>query len=133
MDFGERERSGPQLNIAPLIDVVFLLLVFFMLASSFIEPEAIDLVLPAGGGQGGQVAEPLVVSVTEAGHIRFNGLHLDLGQLEAEIRSRTGGDSGRAVTVRADAGVSVQLLVSILDAIRAAGPENIRLATTPAP
>ena len=47
IDFADHDRPRPKLNIAPLIDVVFLLLVFFMLASSFIEPTAIDVSMPA--------------------------------------------------------------------------------------
>lgn len=129
MDFGEQERPNPQLNIAPLIDIVFLLLVFFMLASTFIEPQAIDLELPSGGGAGAASYEPLVVSATVEGRIRLNGLHLDLEQLEDEIRGRIDGDEFRPITVRTEAGVSVQLLVSILDGIRAGGSNNIRLAT----
>ena len=45
MEFSGRQRSKQELNVAPLIDVVFLLLIFFMLASTFIEPKSVELML----------------------------------------------------------------------------------------
>ena len=130
MDFADHERPRPTLNIAPLIDVVFLLLVFFMLASTFIEPQAIDLVLPGRAApQTAPTTEPLVVDVTPAGQIRLNGLVLSLDQLDSEIAGRLRETTDGGVTVRADAAVAVQLLVSVMDRIRAAGAANIKLAT----
>ena len=58
MDFSGRQRTKQELNVAPLIDVVFLLLIFFMLASTFIKPEAIDLMLE-GSSTGGNAAEEM--------------------------------------------------------------------------
>ncbi len=129
MDFGDRERPHPSLNIAPLIDIVFLMLVFFMLASTFIEPQAIDLVLPGDGVPGNVSEEPLLVDVATDGQIALNGLSLSLDQLGPELSGRLGGDVGRAITVRADADVAVQLLVTVMDRIRSTGTRNVRLAT----
>lgn len=132
MEFAESDRPHPELNVAPLIDVVFLLLIFFMLASTFIEPEAVDLVVPgsnAAAAAAPAADEPLTVQVTAQGAIRLNGLRLALNQLRAEVAARLEGDRRRPVTVRADAKVRVQLLVRVMDRIRAAGASNLRLAT----
>ncbi len=130
MDFADHQRPRPTLNIAPLIDVVFLLLVFFMLTSTFIEPQAIDLVLPGRAApQTAPKAETLVVDVTAAGRIRLNGLNLTLEQLDGEIAGRLRDTTDGGVTVRAEAAVAVQLLVSVMDRVRAAGAANIKLAT----
>ncbi len=130
INFTEGERSRPGLNITPLIDVVFLLLIFFMLTSTFIEPRAIDLVLPGQRSAERTVsAEPVVVDITPAGVIRLNGLRLSMDQLDAEIAGRLRASPRNDVTVRAEAEVSVQLLVGVMDRIRAAGTRNIKLAT----
>ena len=130
MDFADHQRPRPTLNIAPLIDVVFLLLVFFMLTSTFIEPQAIDLVLPGRAApQTAPKAETLVVDVTAAGQIRLNGLVLALEQLDSEIAGRLRDTTDGGVTVRAEADVAVQLLVGVMDRVRAAGAANIKLAT----
>ncbi|MBD87411.1 MAG: hypothetical protein CMM34_04050 [Rhodospirillaceae bacterium] len=129
MDFSGRQRTKQELNVAPLIDVVFLLLIFFMLASTFIKPEAIDLMLE-GSSTGGNAAEEMLnIEVVVDGTIRLNGLRLSMPQLETELASRIQGDQTRPVTIKAAAEVPVQTLVSIMDRVRAAGTNNLRLAT----
>ena len=129
MDFSGRPRTKQELNVAPLIDVVFLLLIFFMLASTFIKPEAIDLMLE-GSSTGGNTAEEMLnIEVVVDGTIRLNGLRLSMPQLETELASRIQGDQTRPVTIKAAAEVPVQTLVSIMDRVRAAGTNNLRLAT----
>lgn len=129
MDFADHDRQRPKLNIAPLIDVVFLLLVFFMLAGSFIERNAIDLSIPSTQAPSSATGEPLVVDVGLSGRFTLNGLALTLDQLPIELTARAGGDMTRAVTVRATAAVPVQVLVSVMDRIHATGLKKIRLAT----
>ena len=129
MDFSGRQRTKQELNVAPLIDVVFLLLIFFMLASTFIKPEAIDLMLE-GSSTGGSAAEEMLnIEVVVDGTIRLNGLRLSMPQLETELASRIQGDQTRPVTIKAAAEVPVQTLVSIMDRVRSAGTNNLRLAT----
>ena len=129
MDFSGRPRTKQELNVAPLIDVVFLLLIFFMLASTFLKPEAIDLMLE-GSSTGGNAAEEMLnIEVVVDGTIRLNGLRLSMSQLKTELASRIQGDQTRPVTIKAAAEVPVQTLVSIMDRVRAAGTNNLRLAT----
>ena len=129
MDFSGRLRSKQELNVAPLIDVVFLLLIFFMLASTFIKPEAIGLMLEGTSTAGGSAEEMLNIEVIVDGTIRLNGLRLSMPQLETELASRIQGDQTRPVTIKAAAEVPVQTLVNIMDRVRAAGTNNLRLAT----
>ena len=128
MEFARYQRLKQELSVAPLIDVVFLLLIFFMLTSTFIEPEAVDLMLEGGQSATVTPAEPLEVQVTTEGAIRLNGLRLSLGQLTTEISARIKGDQERAVTIKADAEVQVQVLVQIMDQVQLAGANNLRLA-----
>ncbi len=130
MDFGEHERAKSQLSIAPLIDVVFLLLVFFMLAGSFIRQTAFDLAMgqrPLPGEATAVVTGPLLVRVANNGRITLNGLVLPLDQLGGELLGRSDGDAEHKVTLRAGGGVAVQRLVSVMDRITGAGFHNIRL------
>ena len=128
MEFARYQRLKQELSVAPLIDVVFLLLIFFMLTSTFIEPEAVDLMLEGGQSATVTPAERLEVQVTTEGTIRLNGLRLSLGQLTTEISARIKGDQERAVTIKADAEVQVQVLVQIMDQVQLAGANNLRLA-----
>jgi len=129
MNFSDQERPRPKLNIAPLIDVVFLLLVFFMLASSFIEPTAIDVSMPQTADRAQASGDSLVIDVSVSGSVRLNGLTVTLDQIAPELLGRVGDRLDRPITVRAEAAVPVQLLVSVMDRVRGSGLKNIRLAT----
>ena len=128
MEFARRQRSRQELNVAPLIDVVFLLLIFFMLASTFIEPRAVDLMLGGGTTPTVTTVDPLVVEVAPDGSIRLNGLRLSLEQLTVEITARIKGDLTRVVTIKPDAEIPVQMLIQIMDQVRSAGTNNLRLS-----
>ncbi len=129
MDFAERDRPRPRLNIAPLIDVVFLLLVFFMLTSRFIDSASIDLSMSRASAPGQNTGDVLLVDVRLDGELRLNGLTLALDDLGPELAARAGADVDRPVAVRAEARVAVQRLVDVMDRIQAVGMSNIRLAT----
>ena len=128
MDFARRQRSRQELNVAPLIDVVFLLLIFFMLASTFIEPNAVDISLSGGNAQTSTTVDPLVVEITPDGSVRLNGLRLSFEQLTIEIAARIKGDPSRVVTIRAGAETPVQNLIDVMDQVRSAGTNNLRLS-----
>ena len=102
MEFSGHQLSKQELNVAPLVDIVFLLLIFFMLASSFIKPEAIDLMLEGDRSTTVVSEEPLIVRITTDGRIRLNGLRLSLAQLRTEISERIKGSETREVTIKAE-------------------------------
>ena len=118
-----------RLNIAPLVDVLLLLLVFFLLTSSYVVPRALDLELP-----GSSTAEPskgaaIVVGLGHDGRLSLNGEplgHSALGPaltrlLELRPQSR--------VQVRAHADLSIDTLVGLLDELRLAGARTLVLET----
>ena len=100
-----------------------------MLASSFIKPEAIDLMLEGDRSTTVVSEEPLIVRITTDGTIRLNGLRLSLAQLRTEIAERIKGSETREVTIKAETTVSVQALVHLMDQIRRAGVNSLLLAT----
>lgn len=128
MDFADRERPRPRMNIAPLIDVVFLMLIFFMLTSTFIDTASIDLSM-ARSGPGAGPGDMLLVDVKRDGELRLNGLTLGLEDLGPELAARVGAQVDTPVALRAEARVPVQRLVAVMDSIQGVGMSNIRLAT----
>jgi len=127
----QRPRQG--IGIAPLIDIVFLLLIFFMLATSFAEDESIELGLPGPATTAlpdpppPSPDETLVVAVRPDGRITLNGLRLGIDQLDRELMGRLAGRPGLGVTVSADTEVPVQTLISVMDRVRGAGVVDINL------
>ena len=129
MDFEGRARIHSHLDIAPLIDIVFLLLVFFMLTSTFLVPEAIELELPESSSASVTETMPIVVSLDKTGQLALNGEIIGLEQLQMAIEPLLKQDTESAITLKSDAHTEVQQLLKVMDEIRAAGGSNIALAT----
>ena len=128
MDFSGRGKSKIELNVAPLIDIVFLLLVFFMLASTFINPESINLAIQSPGGTGEHSDQNMLVNIDANGSIRLNGLVLTMQDLKHELLARTLPQEKQSITVQTQDDVSVQLLVKVMDEINEAGYTDIAIS-----
>ena len=131
MDFEGRARIRSHLDIAPLIDIVFLLLVFFMLTSTFLTPEAIELQLPESDTATVREHTPINIAVDATGQIRLDNEPIPLQALRAALTPRLQDDPQQTVTLTSDARIEVQSLLRVMDEIRAAGGTNIALATHP--
>jgi len=131
MDFEGRARIHSHLDIAPLIDIVFLLLVFFMLTSTFMTPEAIELELPEASSANVTDITPIVVALNASGQLTLNGEAIQLNALRMAIEPLIKENTDAAITLKSDAQTKVQQLLKVMDEIRSAGGSNIALATTP--
>jgi biopolymer transport protein ExbD len=119
------------LDMAPLIDVVFLLLIFFMVATSFArEEQQLDLDLPeARSAAPGDSPRELVLDLLPGGALRLDGQDLSSAELPGRLAELARVDSRRALLVRADRGLEYGRVVAVLDLCRLAGLTNAALAT----
>ena len=154
MKIKRRKRARNSMSITPLVDVVFLLLLFFALTLHFSPEEAISVELPTSSSakqqseteiiltvtpEGvirwftyrGEIYRPAQDSVVRYGHklVRLNGKDVPSQSLETELASLRKIDEKQAVQVRADQEVEVGKLVAIIDAIRNAGFQYFDLMT----
>jgi biopolymer transport protein ExbD len=124
------ERRRARVGLTPLIDVVFILLVFFMLASSFLEWRSISI---AGGTTG--AARPglegaLLVDLLTDG-LRLSGEVVTPEDLSRRIEARLVDRPDQRVVVRPGPEVDVQRTVAVLDRLAAAGARDVTLAGAP--
>ena len=119
-------------NFSSLTDIVMLLLIFFLLTSSFVTTRGLDVVLP----EGSQSSQPdnlrLDVSVDEEGKVYFQDEQTDfdnLGSLvQAELAKEEEGDTA-IVVIRADRTLDYDIVIRVLDDIKGAGATKFFLAT----
>ena len=122
-----RPRRRRQLiSLTPLIDVVFILLVFFMLASSFLDWRSIVLSAPSAGAASAAMEGALLVEVRAQG-LRLSGRPVTLEELESRVRSRLADKPDQAVFLKPSAGVPLQRAVAVLDRLAAAGATRLSL------
>ena len=130
MEIKRRKRARNSMSITPLVDVVFLLLLFFALTLHFSPEEAISVELPTSSSAKQQSENwKIILTVTPEGVIRLNGKDVPSESLETELASLRKIDEEQAVQVRADQEVEVGKLVAIIDAIRNAGFQYFDLMT----
>lgn len=121
----EFERG--QLDITPLIDVVFLLLIFFMLTSSYIFQPGIKINLPRAITSEAIQEKNLVITISAEGLIYFNQHLISLKQLTVNLEKAAQED--RPLLIRADRKASLGKVVQIWDLSREAGLSQINIAT----
>ncbi len=125
MEF-ERKRYNHSymMNIAPLVDVVFLLLLFFMLTSSLIREPAVKIRLPQSKTATTERETIKTVIITREGTIFFMDREVSLQGLQKAVREGMTDREENSLRIKADRNASVGLLMKVIDEVRLAGVRN---------
>ena len=138
MKLQSRSKEAPEINLTSLIDVVLLLLVFFMVSTSFVRDAEITLRLPQAEASTSPITldEVLDITVTQTGSYIVNGRPLVNSQrrtLRAAIERLMGETRDLPVTIRADAEATHQSVVTAMDVVGQLGFVRINIATVTPP
>ena len=120
------------MNLAPMIDVVFLLLIFFMVATTFIQREkemGLELPEAESGEEVFQNADEIVINLLRDGTIKVNGELLDEQGLRAALERAARSNPDTPVTIRGDREVELQRVVSVMDVCTLTGLTDIGVMT----
>ena len=133
MNLSPRRREDPELNLTSLIDVILLLVIFFMVSTTFVEEGRLRVDLPTASNEPVRAAQdPIVITVTAQGSYRVNDRALVNNAREtlaAAMKKVADGRSGVPVTVRADARASHQSVVTAMDVAARLGFTQVNIAT----
>jgi biopolymer transport protein ExbD len=125
--FARKTVQAAGVDITPLLDVVFQLLLFFILTSALVQP-SIELDLPESNQNNEALEADLVISVDREGRVFFNDRIVGIEEVESSLRSFIAQNSNRNVILRVDNAAAYGNFFSILDASRNAGIKNLHLA-----
>ncbi|KPV40295.1 hypothetical protein AN478_09390 [Thiohalorhabdus denitrificans] len=129
---GRSGRRGGSIGLAltPLVDIVFLLLVFFMLTAHFVEERALDVQLPeARTGEPQKPQEWLTVTLRKDGRLFVGEKAVSRRRLEETLAERLAENPARRIRVRGDTQADLGALVGIMDAARGVGAGAVDLVT----
>ncbi len=133
MKFKRQQATEDSINLTPLIDVVFLLLIFFMVSTTFTKETHLKVDLPQASGEPGMEApEQLDLLVAADGSYSINGQALvnrEIGTLMAALERLSGGNREQPLTITADAKATHQAVVTAMDAAGQMGFVHLRIAT----
>ncbi len=133
MNFRGKQKEGPDVNITPLIDVVFLLLIFFMVSTTFKDNSEIEITLPKAS-QAPQETLPQSIELTidAEGQYYVNQQRLVNTQLETikrALKQVAGEQQSPVIIIKADAKTPHQAVISAMDAARQLGFSKLGFAT----
>lgn len=129
----DEPRRKARIEIIPMIDVMMFLLVFFVLISLRVIPAlGVKTQLPISGQpEKLDARKHAVVTVTKAGRLQLDGVDHTLPELVAALEKLGHAEQNLDVVVRSDRDASVQQLVEVMDAVKAAGISSVAIASSP--
>jgi biopolymer transport protein ExbD len=132
-----KRAEDVELNLISLVDVVLLLVIFFMLSTTFVQDSHLRVALPeAGTATSDRAAQPIVITVSAQGSYRVNDRALvnnERATLSAALRQVAGKSRSGPVTIRADARSSHQSVVTAMDVAARQGFTQVNIATVSQP
>ena len=128
MKFSTRELPLLRFETAAMTDIVFLLLIFFLLSSSFIVQTGIRVDLPAAASPQPQDAAMIVLSVTRDGSVFVNEQRVQWSRIQEELESLLAESEDKLVVVRGDRELSLGKTVEVMDIARRSGATKLAIA-----
>ncbi|HEU0225025.1 MAG TPA: biopolymer transporter ExbD [Steroidobacteraceae bacterium] len=134
MKLQAKRADDPELNLTSLIDVVLLLVIFFMVSTTFVQEGRLRVALPGAGATAAAPPRerPIVITITAQGSYRIDERALVNNlpaTLYAGLRQVAGDDRSRPVTIRADARATHQAVVTAMDVAARLGFTQVNIAT----
>lgn len=120
-----------EFNMISLTDIVFLLLIFFLLSSTFVLQPGVKIKLPVATTSDVSSEKSIVISIAKDGAIYINDDLINRIELGARLRQRLMDIGNPIVVLRADRSVMVEKLVDVMDIAKTAGAEKFVIATAP--
>jgi biopolymer transport protein ExbD len=124
MQIRERKRKRPVINITSLIDVMFLLLIFFMVSTTFAEHPGIKLELPTASTAEPSSLEPLTLSIDKTGAMFLNEMPIEEGSLRKQLETAAEAPDSTLV-LKADKDVPYGYVIRAMDISRQCGIRRI--------
>ena len=129
MRFRQRSESQQSIDIAPLIDIVFILLIFFMVTTTFVKDMKLDLERPNAASASMVSSKAIRLYIDSAGATYLDGEPIRLWLIQSKLRDMLRSSTEQSVLVVTDDGVAAGKLVEVVDQARLAGAQSVGVAT----
>lgn len=123
-------EDDSEINLTPMLDVTFIMLIFFIVTSSFVKEAGIDVNKPAAATAETKERGNILVAITDSGQIWIDKRPVDVRAVRANIERLHAENPQGSVVIQADENSKNGLLVKVMDAAREAGVSNVSIAAT---
>ena len=122
------KQRGLELNITPLIDIVFIMLIFFIVTTSFVKETGVDIQRPTAATATSKEKSHILIGLTADDRVFMDSRELDVSALPAYVERALAENPAGHVVVVADQQSSTGMVIRVMDGCRSAGAENVSLA-----
>ena len=130
-DHVSKGDSTAAMNITPLIDMVFILLIFFAVNASFVKEAGVEIERPSARSAVTQQQANIMIAVTENGEVWIDRQRVDSRSVRGHVERLHAENPEGAVVILADDKSQTGLVIEVLDQVRLAGVENVAVAASP--
>ena len=121
--------SSSEINISPLIDVVFILLIFFIVTTVFVEETGVDVNKPRAASAEDLEKNSILIAVTANGQVYQGGRSIGVSGVRSVVAAMLESDTTTPVIIQGDTDANHGLVVQVIDAAKLAGAKTVNLAT----
>jgi biopolymer transport protein ExbD len=129
MRYLRKKAPGTEIDMAPLIDMVFILLIFFMVSTTFVKDMKIDIERPGAASAERASTKAIRIHIERAGAIYLDGQPVKPWMLQSRVRDMIKGGASAQVLVVTDRLVPAERLVEVVDQCRLGGATDVGVAT----
>ncbi len=129
MRYREKKEAIQDINISPLIDMVFILLIFFMVSTTFVKDMKLDLDRPAASSSSTASTKAIRLYIDQVGDTYLDGEPVRVWVIQSRLRDMLKSSTTKSVLVVTDDGVPSGKLVEVVDQARLAGAQDVGVAT----
>jgi biopolymer transport protein ExbD len=132
IQLSEQVEKGVEVNMSPLIDCVFLLLIFFVVTTVFVEETGVQVEKPRAASAEDLEKQSVLIAITADGRLMYGGRELAMGSLRGLVRRQLE-DPDTPVVLLADGAVPTRLLIEVMDECKLAGARRVSVAAERTP
>lgn len=124
-------RDEPEINITPMLDIVFIMLIFFIVTTSFIRETGVEVDKPSALTAQPRPQGNVLIAIRDNDEIWMNKQEVEIHQVRSEVERAKAQNPESAVVLIADRGARTGMLVEVMDQVQAAGIDRISISAEP--
>ncbi len=128
-NFTDSNDSSTGIDISPLIDVVFILLIFFIVTTVFIDEAGVDVTKPRASSAEKLEKNAILIAVTASGQVYQGGRNIGTDGVRSVVAAMLESDKTLPVIIQGDTAAAHGVIVKVIDAAKLAGAQTVSLAT----
>lgn len=130
MRFRPRKQNIDNIDVSPLIDMVFILLIFFMVTTTFVKDMKLDLNRPSAASASKASSKVVRVYIDNTNEIYIDNQPVKLWAVQSKLRDLLRGNNDKSVLVISDTSIPVERLIDVVDECRMSGAKDVAVSTT---